>query len=188
MENPLPQRIENFFIQRYKDWSGGEQFKGSGARLSRMVEEMCWPSSKIQTELEKCFKAVYPDKYSEMLVSRSTSVWTLCPHHLVPCNFIVFIGYVPKDRILGLSKFSRISLVLSKRPVMQEQYSREVADAVMDNLQPIGVGVHVIGRHGCIECRGVTQDSVSVTTTVLKGNFLTDSSVKEEFLWNCQKQ
>ena len=64
---------------------------------------------------------------------------------------------------------------------MQEQYSRELADALMTNLQPDGVGIYVIGKHGCIGCRGVTQD-INVVTTVLRGNFLSEPSVKEEFL------
>ena len=175
------QRIEGLMLERYAGWDGHLQFEGTGERLRRMVDELCWPSSKIEEELDKHFKAVFNDSYSEMLVSGPTSVWTLCPHHLVPCNFQVFIGYIPNGLVLGLSKFSRIAITVGRRPIMQEQYSRELADAFMNSLQPDGIGVYVTGKHGCMGCRGVTQD-INVVTTVLRGNFLEEPSVKEEFL------
>ncbi len=175
-------RIESFFTERYRGWDGVEQFKGTGARLERMVEELCWPPEKIKIELEKCFKAVFPDKHDEMLIHGPTLVWTLCPHHLVPCSFRVHIGYIPDKGVLGLSKFSRVSMILAKRPIMQETYTRDIADAIMKNLHPKGVGVHVLGHHGCMGCRGVLQEDVGVVTSVLRGYFLTDPSAKSEFL------
>ncbi len=175
------QRIEDLMVERYQGWDGARQFEGTGGRLKRMVDELCWPSSRIEEELVEHFKAVFDDRYNEMLVSGPTSVWTLCPHHLVPCNFQVFIGYIPNGKVLGLSKFSRIAITVGRTPIMQEQYSRELADALMSYLKPDGVGIYVTGKHGCMGCRGVTQD-INVVTTVLRGSFLKEPSVKEEFL------
>lgn len=172
--------IEKQFIEGYIGWDGAKQFEGTGARLARMYSEMCWPSKKIEEELEKCFKAVFEDKYDEMLVSGPTVVHTLCPHHLVPCQFQVYIGYIPKGMVLGLSKFSRVATLIGKRPIMQEQYTREITDAIMSKLQPLGVCIYVIGSHGCMECRGVLQD-VKVHTSNIEGVFKTDPSTKEEF-------
>ena len=173
-------RIEKELTMRYADWDGKAQFEGTGDRLRRMVDELCWSFQKIDKELRGCFKAVFPDKYDEMLVSGPTSVWTLCPHHLVPCNFKVHIGYIPNGKVLGLSKFSRIAIYLGKRPIMQEQYSQDVANAIMEHLKPKGVGVYVIGHHGCIGCRGVTQE-VNVSTSILLGEFRSQPEVREEF-------
>lgn len=119
-----------------------------------------------------------------MLVERNISVWTFCPHHILPCHFIVNIGYIPKKEVLGLSKFTRIAIALGKRPVIQEQYTQEVADVLYDSLKPEGLGVYVIGSHGCMACRGVEQPEVDVTTCVLKGSFLTDGTVRKEFYDN----
>jgi len=179
----LFQELENYFKSRYKGWDGAKQFEGTGERLRRLVDELCWPSTKIEEELGKCFKAVFPDEYDEMLVSGPTEVWVLCPHHLLPCRLSVFIGYIPKGKVLGLSKFSRVSTILGKRPIMQEQYSRELAEAVWEYLEPEGVGVRVIGKHGCMLVRGIKQ-SVDISTSILKGSFKTDPKVREEFYAN----
>lgn len=172
--------IELQFKTRYKGWDGAEQFEGSGERLRRLVDEMCWTPDKIKIEEEKLFKAVYKEDFDEMLVSGPTSVWTFCPHHILPCNFKTWIGYIPNGYVLGLSKFSRVSVTLGRRPIMQETFSRELADSIMANLKPRGVGVFVVGTHGCIGCRGVNQ-SLEVSTTTLKGIFKTEKGVKEEF-------
>jgi GTP cyclohydrolase I len=178
--------IEDLMKKRYEGWEGSEQFTGTGNRLRRMVSEMCWSSERIKKELDKCFEAVFLDPFQEMLVAGPTSVWALCPHHLLPCNFSVHIGYIPNRGVLGLSKFSRIALVLGKRPVMQEQYCREVADVLESKLGPRGCGVYTVGTHGCIMCRGVTQSHVRISTSVLRGCFLTDASVKSEFFGICR--
>ena len=179
--------IEKFYTERYKGWSGAKQFEGTGVRLRRQMEEMCWLPESIQTELRVCFKATFDDKFDEMLVSGPTSVWTLCPHHLLPVRLNCWIGYVPSGKVLGLSKFSRIAIISGRRPIMQEQYIRDVADSIMKNLEPQGVGVHIVGIHGCMGCRGVNQD-IGVGTTALRGIFKTDPSVKDEFYRMVQGQ
>ena len=172
--------IETCFKDKYKGWDGAKQFEGSGERLRRLVEEMCWSPGRIEEEVEKCLKAVFDDGYDEMLVSEPTSVWTFCPHHILPCNFQVHIGYIPSKGVLGLSKFTRIAEILGKRPIMQESYSRELADTLWKGLEPEGVGVFVRGEHGCMSCRGVKQ-RIGVSTTVLRGSFKEDGIVRQEF-------
>lgn len=174
------QQIEEDFIRGYKGWEGADQFKGTGARIARMMAEMCWPSEKIEEEVKGCFSRVFDNKYDEMLVSEPTSVWTLCPHHLVPCHFEVALGYIPSGKVLGLSKFSRVAIAFGKRPVMQEQYTQELADSLMTYLEPKGAAVYVVGTHGCIGCRGVQQE-IRVHTAVVKGAFDTDPKTREEF-------
>ena len=183
MGSEIFQNWEIFYKERYKGWSGAEQFSGSGARLERLVDEMCWPSDKIKKEVDKQLKSVFSSDFSEMLTLGPTNVWTLCPHHLLPCNFKVYVGYVPTTgKVLGLSKFSRIAVALARRPIMQEQYSKDLADALEVPLSCKGLGIHVIGKHGCMGCRGVLQDEVEVVTTVLRGCILTESDCKQEFL------
>ena len=178
-------QIELLFKKAYRDWEGGAQFNGSGDRLRRLVSEMCWTRKEADEEIEKCLKAVFPDPYNEMLTVKGISVWTFCPHHILPCNFRVSIGYIPNGQVLGLSKFARIAVATGKRPIMQEQYTRELSDVLDDNLRPAGLGVYVAGKHGCIGCRGVNQD-LEVVTTNLRGDFLDDQKTREEFLSICR--
>jgi len=173
--------IEEYFIEKYKDWDGKHQFEGTSDRLVRMVEELCWTTEKIKTESKRHLKAVFKDTYNEMLVSGPTSVWTFCPHHLLLCNFKVFIGYIPNGGVVGISKLSRVAEVVGRRPIMQEQYVKELVETLEDNLKPQGVGVFVIGSHGCMQARGAKQQDVTISTTALRGVFLKEPSVKTEF-------
>lgn len=177
------QEIEKGFQDLYSGWDGAEQFRGSGERLRRLVEEMCWSRHRILAEVEKCLRAVFKDPFDEMLVTKPINVWTFCPHHILPCNFKVHIGYIPTSDVLGLSKFARIAVALGRCPIMQEQYSREVADTLFRALKPSGLGVYVIGKHGCMGCRGVNQE-LDVSTAVLKGSFKDDPMVRQEFYWH----
>ena len=172
-------RIEEFFKKRYEGWEGAVQFEGTGPRLRRMIDEMCWSPEKIQEELKKCF-TTFEEGYSRMIVSGPTSVWTLCPHHLLGCHFEVYIGCIPDSRVLGLSKFSRVAEIVGRRPIMQETYSRELVEVIWENLKPKGVGVLVYGKHGCMMVRGIKQNA-NVVTSELRGYFLDQASVKEEF-------
>lgn len=163
----------------YKDWSGVSQFEGTEGRVARLYNELCWSPEEIDKELKKCLKT-FEDSYSEMLVSGPTEVWTLCPHHLLPCLFRVTIGYLPHQAVLGLSKFSRIAIIMGKRPIMQEAYSKELSLWLDENLKPSGTAVYVSGTHGCMQARGVKQNA-EVVTSVLKGDFLKMSEVRAEF-------
>jgi len=175
------EKIEDFFKERYFNWDGACQFDGTGDRLRRLVEEMCWPMEQIQEEVDRCFKKDFPESVSEMVILTPTVVWTLCPHHILPCRFEVCIGYIPSGQsVLGLSKFSRIAVLMGKRPIMQETYTREVADIIENKIKPEGLGVWVIGSHGCMEVRGILQ-SAKVSTSVLRGSFMDDQKVREEF-------
>ncbi len=174
--------LESLLIERYGDWDGKEQFRGTSKRLRKILNEMYWPSDKIEREIKKAFKATFTERYDQLLVEGPISVWTLCPHHLLPCNFEIQIGYIPSDgMVLGISKFSRVATILGKRPVMQEQYSRELADLLQENLNPKGLGVYVRGSHGCMISRGVMQQKTIVSTSIVKGALDKEASTREEF-------
>jgi GTP cyclohydrolase I len=162
----------------YEGWEGTRQFLGTANRVKRLYEEFCWEPSRIASELEKQLKH-FKDGYNEMLVISPIDLWVLCPHHLLPCHFNVAIGYIPSGRVLGISKFVRIAEIMGKRPIIQEEYSRELADFIQDNLEPKGVAVYVVGQHGCMVSRGVRSES-SVATSVILGAF-DEPAVRAEF-------
>lgn len=166
-------------IKLYEGWEGVKQLKGTPNRLTRMYSDFCWSPTEIRVELDKHFK-VFEDGYDEMLVTGPITVWVLCPHHLLPCLFNVTIGYVPNGKVLGLSKFARIAEVMGKRPIMQEQYSVELAEELNSRLQPKGVAVYCVGHHDCMRSRGIKQDA-PVVTSVIRGVF-EEHPTREEFL------
>jgi len=179
----LKQELE----QLYEGWDGNQQFEGLERRWEAMRKEFFWSPNKINSEIDKCLSSVFKEPYSHMLVAENISVWTFCPHHILPCSFTVHIGYIPKGFVLGLSKFARVSVICGKRPIMQEQYTRELAVLLYEALKPEGLGVYVTGSHGCMKCRGVMQEGASVSTSILKGSFLTDEKVRAEFYSICRR-
>ena len=170
----------------YTTWPEGlRQFRGTAERIARMYSEFCWSNEEIEEEVNRQLR-VFDDRFDEMLVVKDLHLWTLCPHHLLPCELRVFVGYIPQEkRILGLSKFSRIAEVLAKRPILQERYTTELADLLMERLKPKGVGVTVYGTHGCMVARGVKQHS-EVVTAVMRGVFLKEGPTRAEFLAYCR--
>jgi len=152
----------------YSGWDGAAQFKGTADRLTRMYSEFCWSPEKIKRELD-IHTRLFEDGYEEVMTISNISVITLCPHHLLPCEYIVDISYSPNGKVLGLSKFARIADILGKRPIMQETYTRELADTIEERVHPIGVKVSVTGTHGCLKFRGAKQDA-PVRTEQRRGN------------------
>ncbi len=170
--------------ERYKGWEGAKQFGDTPERVWRMFQEFCWTQEQIDSALDKAFRT-FEQGYNEMLVKRKISVWTLCPHHLLPCYFQVTIGYIPDGRVLGLSKFTRVADILGRRPIMQEEYSTELADVFMTKLKPKGVAVYIVGTHGCMTARGIRQHSEVITSTI-RGVFDSEPETRAEFMAICR--
>ena len=165
---PFTDMVGSLF-HTYGGWEGSNQFKGTAERLQKMFSDFCWTPNRINKELDQHTK-LFEDKYEELMTISNIDVVTLCPHHLLPCTYSVDISYAPNGRVLGLSKFARIAVILGKRPIMQEMYTRELADTLYSRVNPIGVKVSVTGVHGCLMFRGAHQ-SAPVTTEQSRGTF-----------------
>lgn len=164
------EELVNYLQSRYPDWEGSKQLNRTASRLEKMYDELCWPSSKVEEEVRKQF-STFENGFDEMLVTGPFTVWTICPHHLLPCRFEVTIGYIPSGgKVLGLSKFIRIGEIMAKRPIMQEQYCMELASVFEKYMEPKGVAIYVVGYHDCMASRGVKQYS-PVTSSVVRGCF-----------------
>ncbi len=154
-------------LEKYKGWDGKSQFEDTPRRLAEMYNEFCWSPEKIEEELDRHTR-LFEDGYDEDLTAKNIQVKTLCPHHLLPCSFSVDIKYSPNGKVLGLSKFTRIAVILGKHPVMQETYTRELADTLFERVQPKSVIVTVRGIHGCLQYRGALQET-EIETEVRRG-------------------
>lgn len=119
--------------------------------------------------------------YSHMVMEKEIPFYSMCAHHLVPFYGHAHIAYIPRDRIIGLSKFSRILEFYAKRPQLQERLTEQVVNFLEDRLQPLGAMVVIEARHLCVEMRGVKKPGVITTTSALRGIFH-QRPVREEFL------
>ena len=122
------------------------------------------------------------EEYNELIVVRGIPVYSHCEHHLAPFFGTATIGYVPDQRIVGLSKLTRLVDVFAKRLQVQERLTRQIADAMMNHLQPIAVGVIIRCRHLCMESRGIRAIGEETTTSAMLGGLLTNSALRNELL------
>jgi GTP cyclohydrolase I len=121
------------------------------------------------------------ENYSHMVMEKQIPFYSMCAHHLVPFYGHAHIAYIPRDRILGLSKFSRILEFYAKRPQLQERLTEQVVTFLEEKLQPLGAMVVVEARHLCVEMRGVKKPGALTVTSALRGIFH-QRPVREEFL------
>ena len=118
----------------------------------------------------------------EMVIVRNIPFYTHCEHHLAPFFGTATIGYLPDGKVVGLSKLPRVLNVFARRLQVQERLTVQVADALMEHLQPKGVGVVVKARHMCMESRGICQQGSETITSALRGAFKDQPSARAEFL------
>ena len=126
-------------------------------------------------------------EYKGMLVVRS-ELKSMCSHHHQPVNGVAYIGIIPGNKVIGLSKYTRIAQWCARRGTLQEELCTVIADEIATVTESEDVGVHLGATHGCCENRGLMAHSSLTQTTVLRGVFKTDPAVREEFFDNIQLQ
>ncbi|MFZ9994497.1 MAG: GTP cyclohydrolase I FolE [Steroidobacteraceae bacterium] len=122
------------------------------------------------------------ERVDEMVIVRDIPVYSLCEHHLAPFFGKAYVGYIPDQKILGLSKISRLVEVFARRLQVQERLTNQIADALHTHLQPLGVAVVIECRHMCMESRGVRHTGTATVTSALRGSIKNDPDSRREFL------
>jgi len=120
--------------------------------------------------------------YDEMIFQGELDFFSLCEHHICPFFGHAYIAYIPDGRIVGLSKLARLVEIFARRLQCQERMTAQIADALMENLQPIGAAVVLKCRHLCMESRGVQKVGTITTTSTLKGCFKSEHETRAEFM------
>ena len=164
-----------------------DNFKDTPKRILRLMLEMNY-GTNINAAKDILNVSFPTDNHYKGLVAASNiKVFTLCPHHMLPAEYQVSLAYVPSNgRYIGLSKLPRIAKVLARSMLLQEDYTEKLASLLDETLQPSGCAVLVKGVHNCVQCRGVEMVDVYNTTISLRGIFLANPSLKEEWLTTIQ--
>jgi GTP cyclohydrolase IA len=166
-------------------WTGDdpdrEGLRGTPARVTRAYEEWFRGYDEDPEEmLRRTFGEVAG--YDEMITLSDIPFESFCEHHLAPITGFVHIGYLPKGRVVGISKLARVVDAFAKRLQIQERLTAEIADLVNEVLQPEGVGVVIKATHGCMTTRGVHKHGVAMLTSRMLGTFRDNPATRQEFM------
>lgn len=157
--------------------------EGLRATPSRVAESMRFMTQGYAQDPRRILgDAVFEEETDEMVVVRDVEVYSLCEHHLVPFFGKAHVGYLPKGRIVGLSKIPRIVDAYARRLQVQERLTSQIAKALFDVLAPRGVGVVVEAQHLCMMMRGVEKQNSRAVTSCMLGLFRSDARTRAEFL------
>ncbi len=126
--------------------------------------------------------AIFAVEYDEMVLIKDIEFYSLCEHHILPFFGKAHVGYIPDGRVIGFSKIPRILDLFSRRLQLQERMTEEIADFLMDAIEPKGVGVVVEGLHLCMAMRGVMKQDARLVSSAMKGLFRRDARTRSEFL------
>jgi GTP cyclohydrolase I len=161
-------------------------FLGTPDRVVESYKEIFGGLDEVSQKIEDILSSSFPCSHDQLVVARGMEVYGVCPHHLLPVRYSVVAAYLPGSapggRVVGLSKIYRLVKLLAGRPVLQEQMVNDVAEALMHIPGCQGSGVVAHGEHLCVRMRGVQQVDSVVTTSSLRGVFLSDGDVRAEFM------
>jgi len=148
----------------------------------RVAETWAFLTRGYRQDLQEIVNgAIFPVEHDTMVVVRGIEFYSMCEHHLLPFFGHVHIGYLPRGKILGLSKFARIVELYSRRLQVQERLTQQIAQAIQDILDPRGVAVVADGIHLCMMMRGVEKQHARTMTSAMLGVFQSSATARDEF-------
>jgi GTP cyclohydrolase I len=162
--------------------TGDPNFLETGARAAKGFSELVFCTEEIDTEVKHMLSRTFPAKYENMVISKYNSAFGVCPHHLLPVIYRISVAYIPKTKVLGISKLSRICTLLARRPVLQEDLTHELVKILHEDLESNGAAAYIEGLHMCMAARGAQKHEARVVTSAVAGSFLDQLATRQEFL------
>ncbi|MBX6365967.1 MAG: GTP cyclohydrolase I FolE [Gemmatimonadetes bacterium] len=166
----------------------GEDVEREGLRRTpeRVEKSLHWLTRGYQMDVRRVVgDAIFEEDHRNMVLVKDIEMYSLCEHHLLPFFGKVHVAYIPKGRIVGLSKVARLVEVFARRLQVQERLTEQIAQAMEDVLRPVGVGVVIESQHLCMMMRGVEKQNSRMVTSAVRGAFREDPKTREEFLRLC---
>jgi GTP cyclohydrolase I len=149
----------------------------------RVADSLRFLTSGYDTSVEDVVgRAVFAEPYNEMVLVKDIEVYSLCEHHMLPFFGKAHVAYIPDGRVVGLSKLPRIVDVFARRLQVQERLTTQVATAIDEVLQPLGVAVVIEAAHLCMMMRGIQKQNSKTVTSCMRGCFMTDERTRDEFM------
>jgi GTP cyclohydrolase I len=159
-----------------------DNFKDTAGRAARALGEMALCSDSVNHEIDQMLSRTFPAKYDEMVISKHNVSFGVCPHHLLPVIYRISMAYIPRDKVLGISKLSRLANLVARRPILQEEMTHQLAALLHERLESTGAAAYVEGLHLCMAARGIQAHEARVVTSAVVGVFRDQPATREEFL------
>ena len=175
--------LDTLIIDRYNDPNS----KGTAKRLAKMYYNEIMSGRYEAAPSATAFPNDSDERYDGMLVVRS-ELKSMCSHHHQPVSGIAYIGIIASDKLIGLSKYTRIAQWCARRGTLQEELANDIAREIQAATDAEHLGVYIQATHGCCENRGIMAHSSLTQTTVLRGSFKDDAGTKKEFFDNIKLQ
>ena len=156
-------------------------FAETAARAAKGFHELVHDQKQVKPEVEELLAKTFPAKYTEMVISKHNTAFGVCPHHLLPVIYRISMAYIPTEKVLGLSKLTRLARLVARGPRLQEDLTHELADILHLDLQSQGSAVYIEGLHMCMAARGVGAHEARLVTSGVRGVFL-ELATREEFI------
>ena len=160
---------------------GDENFAETAKRAAKGLHELIHDQKQVKSEVAALLAKTFPAKYTEMVISKHNTCFGVCPHHLLPVIYRISMAYIPTEKVLGLSKLSRLARMIARAPRLQEDLTHELADILHVELQSQGSAVYIEGLHMCMAARGVGAHEARLVTSGVRGVFL-ELATREEFI------
>jgi GTP cyclohydrolase I len=162
--------------------STDDNFTETSGRAARAMIELIKPTGELRDEIDQMLARTFSARYDEMVISKHNVSFGMCPHHLLPVIYRISVAYLPGQRVLGISKLSRLVHLLARRPVLQEDLTQELAEILHQRLETRGSAAYVEGLHLCMASRGVEAHEARVVTSAVRGVFRDLQATRQEFL------
>jgi len=163
----------------------GEDPEREGLRRTplRVAKALDFLTSGYQMSAEDIIKkALFEEDVREMVIVRDIEFYSMCEHHMLPFFGHAHVGYLPNGKVVGLSKIARVVDVFARRLQVQERLTNQVADALMEHLEPHGVAVVMEASHTCMMMRGVQKQQSTTVSSAMRGSFESDARTRGEFM------
>ena len=172
------------YVRHMLEWMGEDPGRQGLVKTPLRVEEsLKYLTSGYQKSVRQVLNgAVFDEPYDEMVILRGIELYSLCEHHLLPFYGTCHVGYIPNGKIIGLSKIPRLVDVFARRLQVQERLTNQIAECLMEELKPHGVGVIIEALHLCMAMRGVEKQNAKCITSSMLGSFRSDRRTRMEFM------
>lgn len=147
-------------------------------RVAKAYAELC---AGLSEDPRRHLRTTFDEDHREMVILRDIPFASICEHHLLPFTGKAHVGYIPQGRVAGLSKLARVVEGYARRPQVQERLTSEIADAIMEELQPDGCGVVMEASHTCMTIRGIQKPGSTMITSAMRGGFRRRPETRAEF-------